>query len=241
MKGRVNVKVLRSCGLVLVLTLLVVGAAQGAGVNPYWQRMAEGFQNRVVVHEYVYVHESPDLEVSVRIPQLVGTFDPEWEQGFNQNLRDRLAAYVTELKEIAAEAWDLEGEYRPFPYQGIVDFEVKLNRGGLLSIAIVNYVFTGGAHGTTAHEYINLDLTTGQSISFHALFNTDAELERAAEKIDAKIGEEPDWFFIDKFTPELFAADQGFFLQDHHAVICFAHYELAPYAAGVQEFAVPAP
>lgn len=226
-------------GLVLVLLFCTLGSVQAAG--SYWQRMAHGYPNAVVVYPYVYEYRSPHLEVSARVPQLSGMVDPEWQEQFNEAMVQTLQELTTMLQEAAQEALDLEQIFHAFPFQGIVDFEVKLNRGGLLSLAVVTYTFTGGAHGMTVYEYINVDLTTGQKLAFTDLFDTEEEVARAAEVINAKITQEPDWFFIDQFTPGLFAADQGFYLTDAEVVICFGLYELAPYAAGIQEFAVSAP
>ncbi len=227
--------------LVLITLLVASAMVQTVDASSYWDRIAEGFSNPVVVHEYVYEYRAEDLEITARIPQLVGAFDTTWQGEFNQNLRERLDVYLLELKELAQVAWELEQEFRPFPYEAIVDFEVKLNQGGLLSIAIVNYAYLGGAHGMTVFTYVNLDLTTGQTVRFEQLFNTDVELERAANVIHERIVAEPDWFFIDEFTVDLFNEDQDFYLQDTRAVICFGHYELAPYSSGIQEFAIPAP
>ncbi|HBG01722.1 MAG TPA: hypothetical protein DDW87_09145, partial [Firmicutes bacterium] len=200
------------------------------------------FPNPVVVYAYVHEYKAPALELVVRVPQLAGAFDVAWQDAFNQGLRDRLESYVDGMKVMATEAWELyDDEYRPYPYEGIVDFEVKLNQGGLLSVAIVNYSFTGGAHGMTIYDYINVDLTTGKTIAFNQLFDTDAELERVAEVINQRIAEVPQCFFIDMFTPDRFSEDQGFYLQDTQAVVCFGLYDLAPYASGIQEFIIAAP
>lgn len=229
--------------LIFVLVTLLILAAAGPvmAANSYWQRMAEGFPNEVVVYEHVREYHAPELTIIARIPQLAGTADTLWQTEFNQGLRDRLEAYVSDLKGLAAEAWALDAEYRTQPYEGVVDFEVKLNRGGLLSISIVNYAYTGGAHGMTYYDYLNVDLTNGQLIDFSQLFDTSEELERAAGIIDAQIAEQPHQFFIDGFLVADFHEDQGFYLQDTQAMICFGLYELAPYSSGIQEFAIPAP
>lgn len=225
--------------LVTLLTASAVVPAMAA--SSYWQRMAGGFPNNVVVHEYVYDYQGEELTITARIPQLVGVADALWQIEFNHSLRERLTAYVTDLKGLAAEAWALGFEFRTHPYEGIVDFEIKLNRGGLLSIAIVNYAYTGGAHGMTYYDYINVDLTNGQTINFTQFFNTDEELQRAAGVIDAEISEQPYQFFVNSFSAADFNENQGFYLQDTQAVICFGLYEIAPYASGIQEFAVSAP
>ncbi|MCK9525696.1 MAG: DUF3298 and DUF4163 domain-containing protein [Limnochordia bacterium] len=225
-----------------LVVLLVAGArVEVAAANSYWQRMGEGFPNSILVHEYVYEYRGPELEITARIPQLAGVDSALWQAEFNESMHHHLEAYVAELKDVAAEVLGFDEEHPRFPYEGIMDFEVKLNRGGLLSIAIVNYSYTGGAHGMTYYDYINVDLTVGHHISFHELLDSEAELNRAAEIVNAKISEQPDHFFVDSFTPSEFHEEQGFYLQDTGAVICFGLYELAPYAYGISEFAVPAP
>lgn len=225
---------------VLVLFLLTsFGIAEAAG--SYWQRMAHGYPNQLVVYEYVYEYVSPELEITARVPQLAGASDVNWQDEFNASIRQEVQDLVASLQEAAQDSLELEQVFQAFPYVGIMDFEVKLNRGGLLSLAIVTYTFTGGAHGMTYYDYINVDLTTGRRLAFTDLFDTEAEIARAAQVINEKIAQEPEWYFIDQFTPGLIAADQGFFLTESQAVICFGLYELAPYAAGIQEFPVSAP
>ncbi|NLL42886.1 MAG: DUF3298 and DUF4163 domain-containing protein [Firmicutes bacterium] len=224
-----------------LLVFLAGSLAPALAAQSIWQRMAQGFPNSLVVYEYVYEYEGPGLTVSAQIPQLIGAPDLAWQEAFNQGLRDNLADYASWLKDIAAEALELDSEYRPQPYAGFVDFEVKLNQGGLLSIAVVNYVYTGGAHGMTYYDYLNIDLTCGQPISFSQIFDTEAEIERAAAVIAEQIKQERDLFFDDTFTSDQFREDQGFYLQENHAVICFTLYELAPYSSGIPEFAISAP
>lgn len=225
--------------IVVLLAANVVGAT---GVNSYWQRMAEGFPSDVAVHEYVYEYWAPNLEINARIPQLVGVGSESWQAKFNQTIRGQLDEFVTGLKEMVLEVQDLQNlEYTGFPYEGIMDFEVKLNQGGLLSLVLVNYAYTGGAHGMTYYDYINVDLTSGHTITLRDLFDSDAELNRAAETIDASIKKELDLFFVDSFSVSDFQEDQGFYLQGNQAVICFGLYELAPYAHGIQEFAISTP
>lgn len=219
----------------VVVLLILATFVQIAGASSYWERMSQGFSNQVVVYDYGLNFQSPELEVSARVPQLMGAGDLMWQAQFNTTLREKLKEFAAELQAIAAY------DDQRHPYQGIVDFEVKLNRGGLLSIAVQTYSYTGGAHGMTTVEYLNLDLTTGQELSFNDLFPSEAEIERAAQAIDAEIAANPEWFFIDQFSSDLFTEHQGFYLQDHHVVVCFGLYELAPYVAGIQEFAVSAP
>lgn len=147
---------------------------------------------------------------------------------------------TAELKQMVLEAQEAGFAFYA-PFQGIVLFDVKLNQGGLLSLVVTVYTYTGGAHGMTTRNYINLDLTTGEPLKFPHLFADDAELARAAALIDAEVKAEPERFFIQGFSADAFQPDQDFYLTPNQAVVCFGLYEIAPYVAGIQEFAVPAP
>ena len=223
--------------LTVVLFLCIAPIAAAAS---YWDRMGSGFPNREKIYSHVYEYEHPLLTFSIRIPQLTGAAAGAWQAQFNKEIRDFAESFTEELKEIVRSSEEAGIEFRA-PYQGLIDFAVKLNRGGLLSVVITAYNYTGGAHGITTRDYINLDLTTGKTIQFADLFPTESERERAAEVVNARIQEDPDWFFISRFTPDMFRSDQGFYLEQERAVICFELYEIAPYAAGIQEFAVSAP
>ncbi len=227
--------------VVVVLTVVAVFAfCTIAGANSYWQRMEKGFSNREQIYEYVYEYRSPELEIDVSLPQLNGAVDSAWQQQFNRKLFDFAEDFAAELKDIARKSRQAGFEFYA-PFQGILRYELKLNKGGLLSLVIDAYTYTGGAHGMTTRDYINLDLTTGERVQFLDLFASEAELVRAAEVINAKVTAEPEWFFIQEFAADAFPADQGFYLEPHRAVICFGLYEIAPYVSGIQEFEVPAP
>lgn len=225
--------------LFVIAMLALSGVVQGAGVNTYWHRIGEGFPNQIVVYEETYQQESSYVEIKAKIPQLIGTADEKWQAQFNLEVKTKINDFITEVVELAA-VTNAEIGLRA-PYSGIVEYEVKLNRGGLLSMAVIYYAYTGGAHGMTYVDYINLDLTTGNRILFTDLFNTEAELERVVGVINSKIKEEPDWFFIENFSVEMFEPNQGFYLVNGEAVVCFSLYHIAPYAAGIQEFTISTP
>lgn len=219
----------------LLVCLIVTGVGQAAELQGYWQRMAHGFPNQVVVYEQVYQLDSPTLELNMMVPQLVGA-EPSWQEEFNALLREEAQTWVDTLREFAQEGVpEWSGSY-----VGWMEYEVKLNQGGLLSLVVTTYTFTGGAHGMTYRDYYNIDLTTGLPIGFFDLFTTSDEVQRAAEVITSKIAQEPDWYFIDQFSPGLFSPEQKFYLTPDQVVLCFDLYEIAPYASGFPEFPVAA-
>lgn len=228
-------------GCVIVLLFLIcTGLTQGAGPKPYWNRL-EGFPNQVEILEITKEYYFPYAEIQVNVPQIYGVGDEKWQAQFNTELAATVEGFIEEILEIASEVHTEYGDGTIMPYSGIVDYELKLNQGGLLSLIITYYSYTGGAHGMTFVDYLNFDLTTGRRLQFRDLFTTPEDLDRAVNVINQAISEEPAWFFIDEFSKGLFEEDQDFYLGTEGVNICFGLYAIAPYAAGIQEFLISLP
>ena len=74
---------LRAFRLALVLLLFVGIMLQAAEGNAYWQRVMGGFVNPVEVYEYTYEYQGPELELTAKVPHLIGGFDLVWQEAFN--------------------------------------------------------------------------------------------------------------------------------------------------------------
>lgn len=229
--------------VLLCIFLLSTGKIQSHAVNPYWERIRSGLPNQIIVLHDLYEYQGEVVHVRTQIPRIWGMTDADVQARINEELARRVEQFAAELISLAQEAYSEFGEemLRPFflPYEGIVEYHVRFNRGGLLSLVINLYQFTGGAHGMTHLETINLDLTTGRLLAFNDLFPDADALEKLVQIINDRIAEDPYWFFIDEFDVSMFAEDQSFYFKDDHIVVVFGLYEIAPYAAGIQEFALP--
>lgn len=115
-------------------------------------------------------------------------------------------------------------------------FEVKTNERGVLSLSLLNYVFTGGAHGNTLQKSLTFDADTGRSYTLGQLFkpgsNYEARLNAIIEaQIKARqlplLGDYPG------ITP-----DQDFYIADKALVIYFPLYAIVPYAWGFPYFPI---
>lgn len=229
--------------LVLALAFILLGScldyAQGA--NILTKRMSEGFPNETFVYEHVYDHKTPFLQVSAVIPQIGNSQNSKWEAEFNQSLLDNYNELINEIEENAEKSKEYLDVRDNLSYELMIDYEVKLNQGGLLSLVVRSYYYTGGAHGMTVVDYFNVDLTTGHLLAFEDLYNTKQDLENVARIINEVVASEPERYFSSEFTSDLLQSDQDFYLQEDQVVVCFGLYELAPYASGIQEFAIPTP
>ncbi len=220
--------------VLLFLSLFVLAA--GAEANSYWQRISQGFDNRAFVYEQRLEKDTERVEIRASIPQIKGTLNEVWEREVNDRILECVETFLQEVEEAAELA---PAESFAFPYAGYVNYEVTLNQGGLLSLTLTFYQYTGGAHGMTYLEGINLDLTTGKTLTFDEVLGSPQERELLVAVINDRLAEDPQWFFIDKFDEFMIGEEQGFYLQPAGIVVYFPLYEIAPYAAGIQKFVVP--
>jgi len=140
---------------------------------------------------------------------------------------------------IAAETNALMKE-QGFPSEDIQEmdgtFEVKTNERGVLSLSLLNYLFTGGAHGNTLQRSLTFDADTGRSYKLSELFKPGSNYEeRLNAIIEAQIKARKLPLLVN--YPGI-AADQDFYLADKSLVIYFQLYDIVPYAWGFPYFPI---
>lgn len=163
--------------------------------------------------------------VKVSIPHIAGGTAPEAADSMN--------------KEIAAAARDLMKD-QGYPSEDIQEmngsYEIKTNERGVLSLSLLNYAYTGGAHGNTLQRSLTFDADTGRSYTLGELFkpNTDytARLDKIIRaQIKARklplLGEYPG-----------ITSDQDYYIADKALVIYFPLYAIVPYVWGFPYFPI---
>lgn len=128
-----------------------------------------------------------------------------------------------------------------------VEFDVMRKDSEFLSLYLMYYSYTGGAHGMHYDLAYNFDMATGNRIELKDLFKEDADyvavLNREVQTQIDLIQKE----FIEKnggeWAPymgfETIAEDQHFYLTNDALVVFFDLYEIAPYASGIPTFEIP--
>ncbi|MEC0245320.1 DUF3298 domain-containing protein [Paenibacillus chitinolyticus] len=188
--------------------------------------------------------ESPELSVNLKIPVIQGMKDTHYQDELNDII------YRHAMKDVEAVRKQAQGDLAAangsaselaMPYS--VDSAVEVSASGgqedanRLSLRVVTSVYTGGAHGMPRVDTYNvLNAEEAQKIELKDLFgeNYKAIIDK---QIRQEIAKHPDDFFEDAFSG--ITDTQSFQIKDGKAVIVFSPYEIAPYAAGIQEFSVP--
>ncbi|MFC5528791.1 DUF3298 and DUF4163 domain-containing protein [Cohnella yongneupensis] len=166
-----------------------------------------------------------DNTVKVSIPFITGGTTPE-------------AAGIMN-KAIASTAHELMKD-QGYPSDDIQEmngtFEIKTNERGLLSLSLLNYAFTGGAHGNTLQRSLTFDADTGRQYTLGELFKPASKYEATLNKLiqaQIKARKLPLLGDYPGITP-----DQDFYIADKSLVIYFPLYAIVPYAWGFPYFPI---
>lgn len=169
-------------------------------------------------------HASP--KVNVYYPVIYNLSNHGAQQKMNE-------AIVTTLNKILVE----QNFYESNLVELLASYELKNNQRGILSLNIIVYSFTGGAHGMTIVKSLTFDTKTGKQYTLNELFKPGSDYEK---KLSAIINQKIiDWNvqLLGKF--EGIRSDQDFYIADTVLVIYFQLYEITPYYWGFPYFPIP--
>ena len=139
----------------------------------------------------------------------------------------------------------LEVIYRQIVEQGYYEnpeteitgtWELKNNDKGVLSLTLINYAFSGGAHGLTIVKGLTFDVNTGKSYDLPELFKPDSDyIKELSIRVKEQI-KERDIPTLGDFN--LIKPNQDFYIADLTLVIFFQEYEITPYVVGIPYFPI---
>lgn len=115
-------------------------------------------------------------------------------------------------------------------------FDLKTNEEGVLSLSLLNYFFSGGAHGMTVQKSLTFDVQSGKSFKLEELFKENSNYQKVLSDIIAKQIKERDLPLLTEFKG--IGPDQDYYVADKSLVIYFQLYELVPYAWGFPYFPI---
>ncbi|NLI77699.1 MAG: DUF3298 and DUF4163 domain-containing protein [Candidatus Riflebacteria bacterium] len=194
-------------------------------------------------------------EIEIRFPELAAAGKDPAVGAINKALLDRLLKMADEespstIEQLAA-AFVRKYEQSCREPESIGAWSLKFvatirhSDENLLSLEILQSVFTGGAHPNSSIEYVVFSLKTGQPIELTAI----VPAAKAGEL--AKVGEKA--FRTDRglmpgesleeagfqFDGNTFALNDNFLVSPAGLEFCFNPYEIAPYAMGTTQIVIP--
>jgi len=115
-------------------------------------------------------------------------------------------------------------------------YELKNNQRRILSLSLINYAFSGGAHGLTIIKSPTFNVETGKVYELKELFKPGADyVKRLSEIIKVRIKERDIPLLVDFKS---IRPDQDYYIADKCLVIYFQLYEITPYVYGFPYFPI---
>ena len=159
--------------------------------------------------------------------------------------RDYTAMQTQSTDSKAGDSTDPMTDYSGLPYEfyntvtGLTYYDDHL-----LSLRITEYDYTGGAHGSAVNSYYVMDRKTGQKLllgDIVDLNNTDFK-SLVVKYLKEKISKNPEMFFegAEQNIENGYQNNEfNFYLTKEGVGVEFGQYEIAPYAAGMQDIVIP--
>jgi hypothetical protein len=192
-------------------------------------------ENKITIINQKETFEDKHLTVQLQYPRILGL------QQVGVQINSLIAEKVASIREAAhkdeeellANLWKPDAQIDYY-----LNYLVKRNHSDLLSIVFEDYRYLGGAHGQTDKFAYNFDLRSGKQYSLGDLFSQGVDYVSVINKeIETLISQDPHKSQVYSF--DSIAPDQVFYLSNDALVICFQSYEIACYAEGRPEFAIP--
>lgn len=193
--------------------------------------------------------ETPVTSVQENALERVTAFNEKFDQWKNAQATEQYIADAKDWYGIAPEVFTGDNS----AYFG-EEFTFTVYRtGSLISVAAVYYSYLGGAHPNTVYLSWNFDLDSGTFLTIPELATDPQAFTLAvADMIEAQAAEQfqnaPDFgslplsdiYWTDyRETLEKWGSDYAASFDADGLTVIFSAYELAPYAAGAQEFHFP--
>lgn len=172
--------------------------------------------------KHIFKH-SPS--VNIYYPIVTNLTHPHIEKKINADI-------ITVLNKLLIE----QGFYNENLVEMIGYFEIKNNQRNILSLSLIVYSFTGGAHGLTLCKSLTFDVTTGKQYALKDLFKHDSNYVKVLSEIIKQKMVAWDVPLLEEFNE--MSPDQDYYIADHSLVIYFQVYELTPYVFGFPYFPI---
>ncbi|MDO8530476.1 MAG: DUF3298 and DUF4163 domain-containing protein [bacterium] len=244
--------------LLLILTLLLVaGVFSGFMYLSKIRELSpvvvseEGITADTVAHETkTHTEESKEFfyNISLQYPEFSEIKNTAAQTKINEDVKSAAFKAAEDFKkEIICSA---ESKTTAPPCELIVEFKhFEIVSQKILSLGALYYYYTQGAHGSSVYVFSNYNLVDGSTVGWKSVFKDDSPYINAISEYSKKelvkkltTGEDSlsdEGWITDgtKPTEENYNTNVGF--TPDGLIILFQQYQVAAYAAGPQELAIP--
>ncbi|MGG1520186.1 stalk domain-containing protein [Paenibacillus oryzisoli] len=198
----------------------------------------------VAVKEVVLTTSSVNLNADVKVPQLTGLADTQYQDKLNDIIMTKakqdLASWEKDAEKDSQTAKDRGYTFRPYILKTVYELKSdgKGKPAGVVSLVVTTYGSYGNTGMPRVDAYTFLNTPTARLVKLSDLLGADYKATVNAG-VKAKIAEHPENYFADEFKG--IADEQTFYVAGNEAVVVFSKYEIAPGVMGTPEFQFPLP
>ncbi len=167
--------------------------------------------------------EMPKLNINY--PQVFELENIGIQDKINQHILETIYNMITE-----------QGYYENAQTEITGTWQLKNNNNGILSLTLLNYSYSGGAHGITIVKGLTFNIKTGMSYKLKDLFKPDSNYIKVLTDIIKEQIAERNIFLVEDLNK--IKINQDFYISDKCLVIFFQLYELTAYAYGIPYFPI---
>lgn len=186
------------------------------------------------------------LNLDMHIPQFNNLSDKVFEKQLNTRLIKEAIARKKEIINLAKSYNQdmIQDGLEPVPFEYIETFSVIPSIQPFYVVELYKYQYSGGAHGISELNYINLNLEENKMVTLADLFKENVDYiplinESVRQEINRReqLGE---FFFTGSDGFQTIKTNQPFLINKNgELVIVFNVYEIAPYASGAIYITIP--
>lgn len=172
--------------------------------------------------------------------------DSDMAEKINSLIKGKVDEFEKNIVESNSTLFDDSGDQSTLmgiPYSGFYEATVKRCDDTVISLKITDSRFTGGAHSNQSYTGITIDAKTGKEIPFESLSDSGAKLYDDVSNYVTELSSQQS--YKNKLTMNSnvdvheFVNDNKWYLSEGGIVLMSEPYELACYAEGSVEFAMP--
>ncbi|HHY91623.1 MAG TPA: DUF4163 domain-containing protein, partial [Clostridiales bacterium] len=198
-------------------------------------------KNGIKVYTKAIQYKDAYMEVNLKIPVIEGMKNVELMNRLNQELEKKALDFKKETENITKEVVE-ESKRQGWPLRtgsAYTEYKAWINDNQTMSISVTYYQYTGGAHGITYKEAVNVDLVNGKELSLKELFAGSEDYQQVITYELLKQMNNEEYLFPEAVRDFKASDDLKFYLTDEGIVFYFDPYEIAPYVRGIVEYQIP--
>lgn len=241
--------------LVLIITFCSTGISNGQNVFPLIHRKEKSEINYLYnIQLKKIIEESEFFKAQINYPyfQIKEKYKDREKENIKimSKINNEMYNYLVDFKNnIKKQSEQYKKEYESsdkdlslpkFVYEAYSEYDVTYNKDNLISIPILTYEFTGGAHGMSVLKSFNYDLKNGEELELSNIFKDKVNYKSIINTyIKQEIKKSKDLYFTGKDGFKGIDDNQAFYLENDKLIIYFQLYEIGPYYIGIPKFEIP--